>query len=76
MGRGSNAPVPLNGPCETLMLILGAGGGLEGRGPGPVDWAALNHHTQSHKSFPSHLRAFPVLCEEMAEPTPGSGSAL
>lgn len=33
MGRGSNAPVPLNGPYEKLMLILSsweAGGGPEG----------------------------------------------
>lgn len=59
MGRGSNAPVPLNGPCEKLMLILGAGGGLEGRVPGLWAGAALNHRTQSHKSFLSPLGAWP-----------------
>ena len=40
MGRGSNAPVPLNGPCEKLMPIPGAGGRLEGFMPGPVGLAA------------------------------------
>lgn len=34
MGSGSNALVPLNGPREKLMLIPGAGGGLEGLAPG------------------------------------------
>lgn len=68
-GRGSNAPVPLNGPCEKLMLLPGVGRGPEGPqartcGLG-LPWVVMLRPTSPSRALSGPS---PVLYEMIAEP--------